>query len=156
MSLSVGVNKEHVNSWDEKSSEVGLSKRKMQIKHGGSGLFDPRDVETAGDECVGVGHLLDDFAGGLAGTVTGLCVDKDEQGICLLGATAHNVLQGGNVFEGVERHYPVIVVPCQQQDCRVLDPIAFWDTDVMQWRVSGRGKQIEIRNYLCGTAATKY
>lgn len=53
----------------------------------------------------------------------------------MLGAAAYDVLQGGNVFQGVERHYPVVVVARQQEHSRVLDPIAFWDVDVMERRV---------------------
>lgn len=77
--------------------------------------------------------------------MTRLRVHEDEQGICLLGVAAHNVLQGGDVFKGVERHHPVIVISCEQQNGRVLDPAAFWDTDVMQWRVSGKERQQEMR-----------
>lgn len=105
---------------------------------GRRGLFDPGDVETAGDEGVRVRHLLDHLAGGFAGTVAGLCVHEDEQRVRLLGAAAHDVLQGGDVFERVERHHPVVVVTGQQEDGRVLDPVALWDSDVMERRVSGR------------------
>ena len=95
-------------------------------------LFDPGDVETASDEGVGVGHLLDDLAGGLAGAMARLCVHEDEQRVRLLGAAAYGVLQGGDVLEGVERHHPVVVVPRQQEHRRVLDPVAFWDADVVE------------------------
>lgn len=123
----------------------GLSKTKKKQKNksahtltGGPGLFDPGDVETASDEGVGVGHLLDDLAGGLAGAVARLCVHEDEQRVRLLGAAAYDVLQGGDVLEGVERHHPVIVVSCQQEHRGVLDPIAFWDADVMERGVSNK------------------
>lgn len=77
-------------------------------------LFDPGQVETAGDKGVGISHLLDDFAGGLAGSVARLRVHKDEQRVCLLGAATYHMLQGSDVFERVEGHYPVVVVSCQQ------------------------------------------
>lgn len=108
---------------------------------GRSRLFDPGDVETASDEGVGVGHLLDDLAGGLASAMTWLCVHKDEQRVCLLGAAAHDVLQGGDILEGVERYHPVIVVPCQQEHRRVLNPVTFWDADVMEWGVPGKEEE---------------
>lgn len=110
-------------------------------------LYDPGQVETAGDEGVGIGHFLDDFAGGLPGSVARLCVYEDEQRICLLGAAAHNVLKGGDVFERVEGHHSVIVVSCQQQHRWVLDPVALWDVDVVQRRVS-RKLEIIRKNYM--------
>lgn len=87
--------------------------------------------------------------------MTRLCVHKDEQRVCLLGAAAHDVLQGGDILEGVERHHPVIVVPCQQEHRGVLNPVTFWDADVMergvpgkeegeQWDGGGGGVQIEV------------
>lgn len=63
--------------------------------------FDPGDVEAAGDECICVGHLLDDLAGGLSGAVARLCVHVDEQWIALTRPAAHHVLQRGNVLQGV-------------------------------------------------------
>lgn len=48
------------------------------------------------------------------------------------------MLQGGDVLEGVQRHHAVIVVPGQQEHCRVLDPVAFWDADVMERGVSAK------------------
>lgn len=74
-----------------------------------------------------------------------LCVHEDEQGVRLLGAAADDVLQGGDVLEGVERHHPVIVVPCQQEHRRVLDPVALWDADVVERGVSGKEEQLEVR-----------
>lgn len=104
-------------------------------------LFDPGEVEAVGDEGVGVRHLLDDFAGGFAGPVAWLCVHEDEEGVCLLGVAAYNVLEGGDVLQGVERHYPVVVVPRQQQHRGVLHPVALWDADVVQRGVSGRWRE---------------
>lgn len=121
-------------------------KNKRTHFHGRSKSFDPGDVETASDEGVGVGHLLDDLAGGLASAVTWLCVHKDEQRVCLLGAAAYDVLQGGDVLEGVERHHPVIVVPRQQEHRGVLHPVAFWDTDVMERGVPGKEEQCSGRS----------
>lgn len=112
--------------------------REQQTFHGQFWLFDPREVETAGDEGVSVCHLLDDFAGGFAGSVSRLGVHEDEQGICLLGVAADSVLQGGDVFQRVERHHPVVVVPRQQQHRRVLHAVAFWDVDVVQRGVPER------------------
>lgn len=105
-------------------------------------LFDPGDVETAGDEGVGVGHFLDDLAGGLAGAVTRLRVHKDEQRVCLLGAAAHDVLQRGDVFEGVEGHHPVVVVPGQQEHGGILDPVTLWDADVVERGVPSGGEEM--------------
>ena len=99
-------------------------------------LFDPGDLETASDEGVGVRHLLDDLAGGFAGAVSRLCVHEDEEGVGLLGAAAHDVLQGGDVLQRVEGHHAVVVVTGEQEHCRVLDPVAFWDADVMERGVS--------------------
>lgn len=104
---------------------------------GGCRLFDPGDVEATGDEGVGVRHLLDDLAGGLAGAVARLGVHMDEQWVPLLEAAAHDVLQGGDVFEGVQGHHPVVVIARQQEHRRVLDLVAVWDTDVMEGGVSG-------------------
>lgn len=104
---------------------------------GGGGLFDPGDVETACDEGVGVGHLLDDLAGGLAGAVARLGVHQDEERVALLGAAAHDVLQRGDVLERVQRHHAVVVVARQQQHRRVLHAVALWDADVVERRVSG-------------------
>lgn len=101
-------------------------------------LFDPGYFETVGDECVRVGHLLDDLTGGLAGTVPRLCVHKYKQRVCLLGAPSNDVLQGGDVLEGVERHHAVIVVPSQQEHRGVLDPVTFWDTDVVERGIPGK------------------
>lgn len=91
-----------------------------------------------GDEGVGVCHLLDDFAGGLAGSVARLCVHQDEEGVCLLGVAAYDVLQGGDVLQRVERHHPVVVIPRQQQHRGVLHPVALWDADVVQRGVPER------------------
>lgn len=124
-----------------------LKKEKKETPHtlkGRCRLFDPRDVETASNEGVSVSHLLNDFAGGLSSTVAWLCVHKDEKGICLLGAATYNVLQSGDVLEGMQRHYPVIVVACQQKHSGVLDPIAFWYTDVMKRGVSAREDQWDL------------
>lgn len=111
--------------------------------NGRSRLFDPGYIETASNKGVGVSHLLDDLAGGLASAMTWLCVHKDEKRICLLGAAAYGVLQRGNVLEGVERHHPVIVISCQQEHCRILDPVTFWDADVMEWGVPGKEEQMD-------------
>lgn len=101
-------------------------------------LFDPGYVETVSDECVGVGHLLDDLTGGLAGTVPRLCVHKYKQRVCLLGAPSNDILQGGDVLEGVERDHAVIMVPSQQEHRGVLDPVTFRDTDVVEWGIPGK------------------
>lgn len=61
--------------------------------------FDPGDVEAAGDECICVGHLLDDLAGGLAGTVARLGVHVDEQRVTLAHPATHHVLQCGDILE---------------------------------------------------------
>lgn len=103
-------------------------------------LFDPGQIETASDKGVGVGHLLNHLAGGFAGAVARLCVHEDEEGVWLFGGTAHGVLQGCDVLERVEGHHPVIVVPGQQEDSGILDPIPMWDTDVVERRVSGTKK----------------
>lgn len=95
-------------------------------------LFHPGDVETAGDEGVGVGHLLDDLAGGLAGAVARLGVHQDEERVGLLGAAAHNVLQGGDVLERVQGHNAVVVVASQQQHGGILDAVVVWDADVVE------------------------
>lgn len=100
-------------------------------------LFDPGYFETVSDECVCVGHLLDDLAGGFAGTVPRLCVHKYKQRVCLLGAPSNDVLQGGDVLEGVERYHAVIMVPSQQEHRGVLDPVTFRDADVVEWGVPG-------------------
>lgn len=127
--------------WVKQNKKKQTKKEKRTHFNRRTRLFDPGDVETASDEGVGVGHLLDDLAGGLAGAVARLCVHEDEQRVRLLGAAAYDVLQGGDVLEGVERHHPVVVVPCQQEHRGVLDPIAFWDADVMEWGVSNKRKR---------------
>lgn len=104
-------------------------------------LFDPGYFETVSDECVSVGHLLDDLTGGLSGTVPRLCVHKYKQRVHLVGAPSDNVLQGGDVLEGVERYHAVIVVPSQQEHRGVLDPVTFWDTDVVEWGIPGEKEQ---------------
>lgn len=104
-------------------------------------LFDPGNFETVGDECISVGHLLNDLTGGLSGSVSRLCVHKNKQRVCLLGAPSNNVLQGGDVLEGVERYHTVIVVPSQQEHCGVLNPITFWNIDVVEWGVPGEEQQ---------------
>lgn len=104
-------------------------------------LFDPGNVETVSDECVSVSHLLNDLTGGLSGAVSRLCVHKNKQRVCLLGAPSNNVLQGGDVLEGVKRYHPVIVVPSQQEHCGVLNPVTFWNTDVVEWGVPGEEEQ---------------
>lgn len=104
-------------------------------------LFDPGDFETVGDECVSVGHLLDDLTGGLSGAVSRLCVHKNKQRVCLLGAPSNDVLQSGDVLEGVERDHAVVVVPGQQEHCGVLNPVTFWNTDVVEWGVPGEEEQ---------------
>lgn len=125
-----------MNSWCEQLFPSGFEQSRSRHK-----LFDPGDVEAAGDEGVGVRHLLDDLAGGLAGAVARLSVHEDEQRVRLLGVAAHDVLQGGDVLERVEGHHAVVVVPRQQEHRRVLDPVAFWDADVVERRVSGKGEQ---------------
>lgn len=104
-------------------------------------LFNPGNVETFRDERVRVSHLLNDLTGGLSGTVSRLCIHKNKQRVCLLGAPSNNVLQGGDVLEGVERNHTVIVVPSQQEHCWVLNPITFWNVDVVEWGVPGEGQQ---------------
>lgn len=81
-----------------------------------------------------------------------LCVHEDEQRVRLLGAAADDVLQGGDVFEGVERHHPVVVVPRQQEHGGVLDPVAFWDADVMERGVSGK----EVQGSDISTSVVQY
>lgn len=67
--------KKSVNSWYEQYSKDDLSREKLNIRCTLTGSsFDPGDVETASDEGVGVGHLLDHLAGGLSGAVARLCV----------------------------------------------------------------------------------
>lgn len=68
--------------------------------------------------------------------MSGLRVHEDEQRICLLRTAADCVLQGGDVFERVERHHPVVVIPRQQEHRWVLDPVALRDADVMKRGVS--------------------
>lgn len=113
-----------------------LSNEKKQ-NPAGVDLFDPGDVQTVGDEGVSVSHLLDDLAGGLASTVSRLCVHENKQRVCLLGAPSDDGLQGGDVLEGVEGNHAVVMVPRQQEHRGVLDPITLWDTDVVEWRVPG-------------------
>ncbi len=134
-----------MNIWYEQYSKKTKTRTHFNVR---SRLFDPGDVETAGDEGVGVGHLLDDLAGGLAGAVARLRVHEDEQRVCLLGAAAYNVLQGGDVLEGVQRHHPVVMVPRQQEHCGVLDPVALWDVDVMERGVSGKEEQREGTEFI--------
>lgn len=136
---------EHVNHCYEQYSkdENVRGRKKSQLTNVRSSLFDPGDVETASYKGIGVSHFLDDLSSGLARAVTGLCVHKDEQRVLLLGAAAHNVLKGGNVLEGVQRHHPVIVVPRQQEHRGVLDPVPFGDTDVVERGVPVEEQQRE-------------
>ena len=98
--------------------------------------LDPGDFKAASYEGVGVGHLLDDLAGGLAGAVARLGVHVDEQGVGLLGPAAHHVLQGGNVLERMERDHAVVVGAWEQEDRGVLDALRLWDGDVVVGGVS--------------------
>lgn len=70
-----------------------------------------------------------------------LCVHKNKQRVCLLGVPSNNVLQGGDVLEGVERYHTVIVVPSQQEHRGVLNPITFRNMDVVEGRVPGDEEQ---------------
>lgn len=113
-------------------------------------LFHPGDVETAGDEGVGVRHLLDDLAGGLAGAVARLGVHQDEERVGLLGAAAHDVLQGGDVLERVQGHHAVVVVARQQEHGGILDAVVLRDADVVE-----RGVPVAVsRGHVKGGADT--
>ena len=79
-----------------------------------------------------------------------LGVHEDEERVRLLGAAADDVLQRGDVLERVERHHPVVVVPRQQEHGRVLDPVAFWDADVMERGVSG--EEVDMNMFVANTA----
>lgn len=122
----------------------------------GGTLFHPGDVETAGDKGVGVGHLLDDLAGGLAGAVARLGVHQDEERVGLLGAAAHDVLQGGDVLERVQGHHAVVVVTRQQEHGGILDAIVLRDADVVERGVPAGGQRGPSRKeqtrlpHLCG------
>lgn len=78
--------------------------------------------------------------------MTRLCVHEDEQRVRLLGAAAHDVLQRGDVFEGVEGHHPVVVVPGQQEHGGILDPVTLRDADVVERGVPGGGERWDRDN----------
>lgn len=75
-----------------------------------------------------------------------LCVHEDEQRVRLLGAAAHDILQCGDVFEGVEGHHPVVVVPGQQEHGGILDPVTLRDVDVVERGVPGGGERRDRDN----------
>lgn len=66
-----------------------------------------------------------------------LGVHQDEERVGLLGAAAHDVLQGGDVLERVQGHHAVVVVARQQEHGRILDAVVLWDADVVERRVPG-------------------
>lgn len=61
-----------------------------------------------------------------------LGVHQDEERVGLLGAAAHDVLQGGDVLERVQRHHAVVVVARQQEHGGILDTVVLRDADVVE------------------------
>lgn len=61
-----------------------------------------------------------------------LGVHQDEERVGLLGAAAHDVLQGGDVLERVQGHHAVVVVARQQEYGGILDAVVLWDVDVVE------------------------
>lgn len=77
-----------------------------------------------------------------------LGVHEDEERVGLLGAGAHDVLQGGDVLERVQGHHAVVVVARQQEHGGILDPVALRDADVVERGVPGAvgaGRQARVK-----------
>ena len=76
-----------------------------------------------------------------------LGVHVDKQGVVLLPAAAHEVLEGGDKLEGVKRDHAVIMVCGEEKHGWVLDAICLWQLHVVQWRVSERQRHFHEARY---------
>lgn len=94
-------------------------------------LIDPVEVEAAGDEGVGIRHLLDHLAGGFSRPVTRLGVHVDKEGVGLAGPATDHMLQGGDVLQRVQGNHAVVMVTGQQQHSRVLHAVTLGGPDVV-------------------------
>lgn len=71
-----------------------------------------------------------------------LGVNMDEKWIGLFTASAHNVLQGSDELQRMQRDHTVIVVCCEKQCGGILDAIFFWQFDIVKWRVPEKNTQM--------------
>lgn len=66
----------------------------------------------------------------------------DEKWIGLFTASAHNILQGSDELQWMQRDHTVIVVRCEKQRGGILDAIFFWKSDIVKWRVPEKNTQM--------------
>lgn len=79
----------------------------------------PVESQRLGDEGEDVRVLQDGLGRGLPGAVSAAGVHADHQGLPLLRAATHTMLQGGTELQRVQGNHAVVVIRRQQQNRRV-------------------------------------
>lgn len=112
-----------------------------------SSLF-PAEPQGLSNEWKDVSVLQDGLGGGFPCAVPTTGVHPDHQGLTLHGATAHPILQGSTILQGVQRHHTIIVICCQKKNSRVGRTRVGWLRQIMERRVPGQRVRKNVRKLL--------